>query len=101
MYIYIYIYMYDYSARKQRMALWESAAEGLWISSQLKVMFKGPEALGWFGGKLQYHAILRWKKEKKPTEVIFQVTTKTAKQFLLSIKHEDLSTAKRADVRPA
>ena len=64
-YIYLYIYIYiktDYSARKQRMALWESAAEGLWISSQLKVMFKGPEALGWFGGQLQYHAILRWKK---------------------------------------
>lgn len=58
----ICIHIYDYSARKQRMALWESAAEGLWISSQLKVMFKGPEALGWFGGKLQYHAILRWKK---------------------------------------
>ena len=82
-------------------------------------MFKGLEALGWFGGKLQYHAILRWKKEKKPTEVILEVTTKTAKQFLLSIKHEDLKKSSadqskacwpragltcgqpRADVRPA
>ena len=73
------------------MALWESAAEGLWISSQLKVMFKGPEALGWFGGKLQYHGDFEvLPKEKKPTEVILEVTTKTAKQFLLSIKHEDV-----------
>lgn len=54
-------------------------------------MFKGPEALGWFGGKLQYHGDFEvLPKEKKPTEVILEVTTKTAKQFLLSIKHEDV-----------
>lgn len=95
------ICIYDYSARKQRMALWESAAEGLWISSQLKVMFKGPEALGWFGGKLQYHAILRWKKGKKTYGGNFGSDTKTCETICVEHKAwRFVDRKKKADVRP-